>query len=265
MTEKQTILGRISQLTRANINALLDRAEDPEKMLNQLVIDYTNNIREAETAIAQTIGNLRLAEADHAEDVQAAADFGTKAQNALTRAEQFRSAGDAAQAEKFDQLARKALSLQITHENDAKQAAPQIAQQAEIVEKLKAGLETMKGKLTELHTKRDQLVARQRTADAQQKVNEAVGSINILDPTSEVSRFEERVRRQEALVQGQSELAAASLDSQFDELEASATELEIEARLAELRGAAAPASSAVEAGSGEAQAASVPQGETQTS
>ena len=57
---KQTIFGRIAQLTKANINALIDAAEDPEKMLDQMVRDYTNNIREAEAAVAQTIGNLRL-------------------------------------------------------------------------------------------------------------------------------------------------------------------------------------------------------------
>ncbi|MGB3413216.1 MAG: PspA/IM30 family protein, partial [Microbacteriaceae bacterium] len=62
---KQSILGRIGQLLKANINALLDSAEDPEKMLDQLVRDYTNNIADAEDAIAQTIGNLRLMEDDH--------------------------------------------------------------------------------------------------------------------------------------------------------------------------------------------------------
>ena len=70
MAQKQSILGRIGQLARANINALLDRAEDPQKMLDQLVRDYTNSISEAEDAIAVTIGNLRLAEADHAEDLK---------------------------------------------------------------------------------------------------------------------------------------------------------------------------------------------------
>src|SRR5690606_39403594 len=63
MAQKQSILGRIAQLTKANINALLDKAEDPQKMLDQLVRDYTNSIAEAEQAVAQTIGNLRLAEA----------------------------------------------------------------------------------------------------------------------------------------------------------------------------------------------------------
>ena len=61
MAEKQTIMGRIAQLAKANINALLDKAEDPQKMIDQLVRDYTNSIVEAENAIAQTLGNLRMA------------------------------------------------------------------------------------------------------------------------------------------------------------------------------------------------------------
>ena len=77
MAEKQTILGRISQLAKANINALLDRAEDPQKMLDQLIRDYTNSIAEAETAVAQTVGNLRLAEKDYEEDVRLAHRSGT--------------------------------------------------------------------------------------------------------------------------------------------------------------------------------------------
>ena len=76
---KQSIFGRISTLAKANINAMLDKAEDPQKMLDQMVRDYTNNIREAEAAVAQTIGNLRLLERDNQEDVQAAADWGNKA------------------------------------------------------------------------------------------------------------------------------------------------------------------------------------------
>ena len=66
-----TILGRIGQLVRANINAMLDSAEDPEQMLDQLVRDFTNNIAEAEEAVAQTVGNLRLLEDDQREAQQA--------------------------------------------------------------------------------------------------------------------------------------------------------------------------------------------------
>ena len=76
---KQSIFGRISQLVRANINALIDQAEDPQMMLDQMVRDYTNSIADAEAAIAETIGNLRLLEDDHREDVEAAREWGEKA------------------------------------------------------------------------------------------------------------------------------------------------------------------------------------------
>ena len=127
MAQKQTILGRIGQLTRANINALLDKAEDPEKMLDQLVRDYTNSIAEAEDAVAQTIGNLRLAEADHAEDVAAAKEWGQKALAASQKADSLRASGQAAEADKFDQLAKIALSKQIGFETEATDAEPSIA------------------------------------------------------------------------------------------------------------------------------------------
>ena len=245
MAQKQSILGRIGQLTRANINALLDKAEDPEKMLDQLVRDYTNSIAEAEDAVAQTIGNLRLAEADHAEDVAAVKEWGGKALAASQKADSLRTSGQAGEADKFDRLAKIALSKQIGFEGEAKQAAPMIASQNETVEKLKTGLVGMKGKLSELQTKRDQLVARSKTAQAQATVQDAVKSIDVLDPTSELGRFEDKVRRSEAQVAGQAELNAATADP-WDELEASSTDAEVEARLSELKGIGAGSSAPVE-------------------
>ena len=92
MAEKQSILGRITQLAKANINALIDRAEDPQKMLDQLIRDYTNSIADAESAVAQTIGNLRLAEKDHAADIAAAEDWGSKGPTSGTTWRRSRSA-----------------------------------------------------------------------------------------------------------------------------------------------------------------------------
>ena len=235
MAEKQSILGRITQLAKANINALLDRAEDPQKMLDQLIRDYTNSIADAESAVAQTIGNLRLAEKDHAEDVAAAEDWGRKAQAASTKADQLRAAGDTAGADKWDNLAKVAIGKQIQFEGEAKESAPMIASQTEVVEKLKAVLNQMKENLSDLKVRRDQLVARQKSAQAQAQVTDAISSINVLDPTSELSRFEDKVRRQEAMAQGKTELAASSLDAQFAELETDASQIEVEARLAALK------------------------------
>ena len=235
MAEKQSILGRIAQLTRANVNALLDRAEDPEKMLNQLVRDYTASISEARDAVAQTIGNLRLAEKDHAADIAEARDWGNKALAASRKADQLRAGGDSVGADKWDSLAKIALTKQITAENEAKAAEPMIASQQQVVEQLKTGLQQMEAKLGDLHSKRDQLIARRKTAEAQVKVQGAIRSINVMDPTSELSRYEDQVRRVEAQAAGQMELAGSSLESQFAELEASSAQMEAEARLAALK------------------------------
>ncbi|MEO8094489.1 MAG: PspA/IM30 family protein [Pseudolysinimonas sp.] len=232
---KQSILGRISQLLRANINALLDQAEDPQLMLDQLVRDYTNSIADAESAVAQTIGNLRLMEQDHAADVEDAADWGRKALAASAKGDELRAAGNTADADKFDKLAKMAIGKQITSETEAKTAEPTIASQNDVVDKLKAGIDGMHAKLNELTAKRDELVARAKTADAQNQVADALQSIDVLDPTSELGRFEEKVRRQEALVTGKQELAASSLDSQFESLDDLDKATEVDARLAALK------------------------------
>ncbi|MGW6565407.1 PspA/IM30 family protein [Streptomyces sp. NPDC054975] len=232
---KQTILGRVTQLAKANINALLDQAEDPQKMLDQLIRDFSNNIAEAEQAVATTIGNLRLMEQDHQEDVGAAKEWGEKALAASRKADELRAAGQTAEADRFDQLAKVALGRQLQSEKEARTAEPTIAAQTEVVEKLKSGLDQMRTKLGELQSKRDELVARARTAQAQNTMMDAVKNIDVLDPTSELNRFEDKVRREEAKAMGKQELAASSLDAQFEQLDALGDTAEIEARLAALK------------------------------
>ncbi|RSS39487.1 PspA/IM30 family protein [Streptomyces sp. WAC07061] len=236
---KQTILGRVTQLAKANVNALLDQAEDPQKMLDQLIRDYSNNISEAEQAVATTIGNLRMLEADHQEDVDAAAEWGGKALAASRKADELRASGAVADADRFDNLAKVALGRQLRSEREAATAEPVIAAQTEVVDRLKAGLGAMKDRLTELEAKRDELVARARTARAQNTMLDAVKDIDVLDPTSELHRFEEKVRREEAMAMGKSELAASSLDAQFEALDDLGRASEVEARLAALKSRAA--------------------------
>jgi phage shock protein A len=240
----------MATLAKANINALLDQAEDPQKMLDQMVRDYSNSIAEAESAVAQTIGNLRMLQEDYNEDRENARNWGNKALAASRKADEYRASGDTADAEKFDNLAKVAIQRQITAENEARGAEPTIASQTEIVDKLKAGLNQMKGKLNELTSKRDELIARSRTAAAQAQVHDAMKSIDFMDPTSEVGRFEEKIRREEARVLGQAELANSSLDSQFESLEDLGEQSEIEARLAALKSGstASNAPSAIEQG-----------------
>ncbi|MVO83353.1 PspA/IM30 family protein [Streptomyces sp. p1417] len=232
---KQTILGRVAQLARANVHALLDQAEDPQKMLDQLIRDYTESIREAEQAVATTIGDLRLQEEDHREDLEAAAEWGAKALAASKKADVLRADGNAAEADRFDGLAKVALGRQLRSEQEARDAEPSIAAQTDVVGRLKDGLDTMRIKLTELRSRRDQLVARAKSAQARNRMLDAARSVDVLDPTSELSRFEEKVRREEARALGREELAASSLDAQFEQLDSLSDTAEVEARLAALK------------------------------
>lgn len=232
---KQTIFGRVAQLAKANINAMLDSAEDPGKMLDQLIRDYSNNISEAEQSIAQTIGNLRMMEDDQQQDIAASKDWGSKALAASQRADQLRAAGDNGEADRFDNLAKVAIGKQMASEKQISVQQDAIDSQREITDKLKSGLDQMKSKLTEMQSKRDSLIARAKTAQAQNQVQQAVKSIDIMDPTSEVSRFEEKVRREEAKVRGAAELASSSLDAQFESLNDLGDSMELETRLAALK------------------------------
>src|SRR6266496_5634392 len=159
-----SILGRIGQLVRANVNALLDSAEDPEKMLDQLIRDFTNNMAEAEEAVAQTIGNLRLVEDDAREAREAAADWGGKASAASAKADEMRKAGNASEADRFDGLAKLALRRQISFEEQIRTFDTQIAQQTDLSAKLKDGLNKLRVKREELIQKRDELVSRAKMA-----------------------------------------------------------------------------------------------------
>lgn len=235
MAEKQTILGRIGQLARANINALIDRAEDPQKMLDQLIRDYKNSIVEAENAIAQTIGNVRLAQQDLEADRAAVQEWGAKAAAAAATSQRKAAEGNAADAKRFEDLAKVALGKQLEYEREVKTQEPIVASQADTAEKLKAGLAGMKDKLGQLQSKRDELVARAKAAQAQQQVQQSIGSINVLDPTSELSRWEDNVRREEAQAAGQAELAASSFEAQFESLAAEGDKTEIELRLEALK------------------------------
>jgi phage shock protein A len=232
---QSSILGRVGQLVRANINAILDSAEDPEKMLDQLVRDFTDNIAEAEEAVAQTIGNLRLIEDDAREARAASAEWLDKAKAASRRADQLRAEGNTTEADRFDDLAKIALRRQLSFESQATTLETQVAAQTELAAKLKDGLNKLRVKREELVQKRDELVSRAKMAQAQSQVQESLRSVNVMDPTSEIARYEERVRRQEAQVRGRAEVAASSLDEQFASLEDDADELEIEARLSELK------------------------------
>ena len=180
-------------------------------MLDQLVRDYTNNIAEAEQAVAQTIGNLRLAEQDYNEDVAAVRSGATRRWPPRSAPTSSVPPGDAARPTSSTTSPRSRCSKQICSENEAKDAAPIIASQNEVVEKLKTGPRRDEGQARRAPDQaRPARRPRQRRPRRRPQVQDAIGSINVLDPTSELGRFEDKVRREEAQVAGQAELAASS-------------------------------------------------------
>ncbi|WP_313810696.1 PspA/IM30 family protein [Glutamicibacter sp.] len=250
MAKKQSIWARIFGIGKANANAAIDALEDPKKMLDQTVRDYTNNIAEAEQAVAQTIGNLRMAEDDLAKAKTEAEDWGAKALAASNKAEEFAAAGDSENQSKFNQLATVAIQRQMAAEKKVNSLAATVGTQNEVVDKLKAGLNTMQTKRQELVSKRDELVARARNAKTQNQMMEAVKALDVNDPSSEISRFEQKIREDEAKVRGAAELAASSLDSQFAQLEDLGAATEVDARLAAMKAANAPQADILEEADG---------------
>jgi len=232
-----TILGRVGQLLRANINSLIDGAEDPEKMLDQLVRDFTNNMSAAEDAVAQTIGNLRMVEDDAKEAGAARDDWASKASAASNKADELRAAGNASDADKFDSLARLALGRQISFEAQIKTFQTQIDQQTALVDQLKDGLNKMRARRDELVQKRDELVARAKMAQAQTQVQTTLKNVSVMDPTSELSQYEDKIRHQEAMARGMAEVNASSIDDQFASLQGDEDKVEVDARLAALKAA----------------------------
>ena len=167
MTQKQSIIGRIAQLTRANINALIDQAEDPEKMLDQLIRDFTTSIADAEDATATTIGNLRMLEADKVDRRGRRQGVGRQGAAASAKADELRAAGQDGRGRPVRQPRQvRAQAADRLRERDPT-AEPQIASQTRSSPGSRPVWTDMREKLDDLKRKRDELVARSKSAQAQ--------------------------------------------------------------------------------------------------
>jgi phage shock protein A len=243
---KHGIIGRVTQLSRADVDAIISSAEHPRQMLDQLVRDYTTNVAEAEQAIVQLADNLSLAAADQQEDSWAVAAWGRKADAASQDADELRAAGAAAEADRFDRLARAALRRQLIAENDVEIDQHIITAQHESIDKLSSGVGQMKSKLSGLKHRQDAMATGPTstgpaTGPARARFQDAITTIEIMDPSSEVVLFEEQVRREEARAHGAEAVPASALDalfSAFDDID----NAEIDERLKAVKAGRAMAS-----------------------
>lgn len=204
------ILDRISTILRANINSLLDKAEDPEKVLDQIIRDMNEAIEQAKGQVATVIAQEKQLEAERIGAERQATEWTQKAERAV-------KAGR-------DDLAVECLRRKKDFENIAQTYQQQYDAQHGMVTKLRSQLEMLMRKRDDAVRNRDVMIARYRQAKAQQQMAKTLSNMNVLDPSTELSRMDRRIREQEAKAAAEMEMntgGAASIDDQLNQLEAS--------------------------------------------
>jgi phage shock protein A len=203
------ILDRMSTILRANINDALDKAENPEKMLTQIIRDMASAIEEAKGQVAGVIAQEKQLEAEKNNANRSASEWGDRAEKAV-------KAGR-------DDLAREALRRKKDFEGIATTYQTQWDSQHAMVTQLRGQLDQLIRKYEDAVRNKDVMIARYRTAVAQKNVNKQIAAISGMDHSSEVGRMDSRIREMEARAAAEAELAGAganSLEDQFAQLDA---------------------------------------------
>jgi phage shock protein A len=197
------LLDRVATLVRANLNDLVDRAENPEKMLKQVILDMENQFIQVKTQVAIALADLHLLEKRKRENADKHAEWMRKAELAVDK--------------KDDELARAALERAMSFQQLTESFEKQIADQEVQVEALKSALKKLELKLSEARGKADLLIAQHRRSRAVSRAADAQ-----ITPTGENRTFERmrsKVAREEALGQAKGEVLGDDVDGRLDALE----------------------------------------------
>ncbi len=212
------LLDRMSTLVRSNLNDLLDRAEDPEKMLRQLLVDMNNQRIQAKTQVAAAIAEERRVQ-QRAEEAQKQADEWQR------RAELAIEKGD-------DELAKQALTRRNTYAQTAAGLQEQLQAYSAQVQALRDGMRQLDDKIGEAEAKKELLIARSRSAKAQETMHRTLSGIRGSGTMGEFDRLEQRVQEQEARASAYTDLSTDRLEDKFAALE---QESDIDRQLRELK------------------------------
>jgi phage shock protein A len=199
------LLERVATLVRANLNDLIDKAEEPEKMIKQVILDMQNQLLQVKTQVAIAIADQHLLIKKHKENEQWADDWVRKAELAVEK--------------KQDDLARAALERSMTARGIAASFAEQVADQTAQVENLKDALRKLEMKLAEAQNKSDVLIAQHRRARALNKAGDAQLKIGDGSNAAAFDRVKDKVQHQEALSHAKAEMAQDSMDDRLAALE----------------------------------------------
>jgi phage shock protein A len=203
------IFSRLGTLIKSNINDLITKAEDPEKMLSQVLLEMQQQLVEAKKAVAIAIADEKKLQKQYTAETDKAKEWERKAMVAVR-------AGD-------DGLARQALSRKQEHENISAQFQTQWVSQKQAVEKLKDALRLLNNKIEEAKRKKNILIARKKRAEAQQQIANTMQGLGDTSAFDTFDRMAERIQLMEAEAEAGAELAGElsgdTLESKFLQLE----------------------------------------------
>lgn len=215
------LFDRVSRVIRSNLNAAVSSAEDPEKVLEQAIIDMQEDLVQLRQAVATAIASQKRVQQQYMQAQSESESWHRRAQLALQK-------GD-------ENLAREALSRKKTQSETAVALKTQFDQQSATVETLKRNLIALEGKISEAKTKKNMLKARAQAAKANEQLQKTVGNMGTSSAMSAFERMEEKVMQMEARSQAAAELAGSDLESQFVALESGGdVDAELEAMKAAL-------------------------------
>src|SRR5262249_14203218 len=167
------VLERVATLVRANLNDLIDRAEDPEKMIKQVILDMENQLLQVKTQVAISMADHHLLQKKQAEQADKAADWMRKAELAGEKAQDGLARAELAVDKSQDDRARAALERYQSFTKMAEGYTQQVADQKQQVDTLRRALEQLEQKLVEARQKSDVLIAQHRRARALERANDA--------------------------------------------------------------------------------------------
>jgi len=199
------VFERISRIIRSNISDLLDRAEDPEKVLQQIMVDMKQDLREAKLHVAGAIRDQKKLETRCQENLDLAARWEKRAISAVEE-------GD-------DALAKEALRRKRNFEQLAKGYKEQLEEQTRSVKLLKTSLAALEAKIEEARRRKDLLIARQKRAQAQKAISESMNGMAKSSALAVMERMEGKVKAAEIHAEAIAELEADSFEARFARLD----------------------------------------------
>ncbi|MFW5783898.1 MAG: PspA/IM30 family protein [Spirochaetota bacterium] len=204
------IFDRFRRVVKSNLNDMISKAENPEKMLNQLIVDMNQQLIESKKSVASAIADEKRLERQVKENLAAGEEWERKAMLAVRAGK--------------DDLAKEALIRKQEFDKTAAQYKEQWDAQHESVEKLKSALRGLQQKIEEAQRKKNLLIARARRAEAQKRINETIGG---MADTSAFEAFEQMSKRMDqieaendAMLELEGTTESESLEQQFAQLEA---------------------------------------------